>query len=908
MKNNSVLIFFMFLCFLIGPFAYSAEKEMYVYNEGFIYNYGGYMSSDYNYSHLYISEHYEDSTVSDGHLSCEIEFSGLPSYGWWGGFWVQNEDQNWTGNGLDFSDCSSFKFWIRGAKGANVTAIYILFNGNYDAIPGFSLSSTWTEYTIDLSSLDVTNVNNIFGIAILTDGGPDSNVTIYLDKARFVTDRTDDTPKIVQVSGNVFDQSCAMTVNGATYNIKGVGYAGDGIGAPDYDIDFQKISDMGANTIRIWGHNQINFAMLDKLSDYGLNTIMSYWLPRLPGTDFYSSPIYAAARQGIKDDLLQWINTYKDHPAILMWVLGNEVYWSIQDSSPTEQEAFSVFLNELCQIVHSADPNHPVGYAVVNPLYPFNSRRCPSLYYDSIWDLSGLASTLNSTKTHYLYTHLSSDSVDLLNSYIGGDTSVSSDLQKGLVSDFNKFVYDEGYRNLFGALHAYYAGLSTPIDLDAVILSSDTISYINSTGLYDSAGNLTKSPSALSEDEIYEVEWVNRYILQDIYSGDIEQRSYNHEFVNGGFLQYIREDNLPDLDVICLNMYDCLTPSYFPSEYLTYNYNRPVIITEFNEAPWESAYGSDQDLFNDTSYDSQKATTLVNRWHATTNSVGVALGGCAFSWLDVVGEHGEGTYRFGLVDSDATRTDRAQYVALQNEWTSANNSPVLSTIGSQAVREGSELTFMINATDADGDTIVCSASGLPAGASFTGQTFTWTPGSSSSGTYNVIFTARDFYSSVSETVTINVARINSPQVETIVPSSGSSYSNTPLSFTATYSDPDGYTDLKYTYIIINSRLSGSNCFYAYYDRSLNKLYLRDNGNTVWTGGYEPGSANTISNSYCTLNCANTSVTQIGSTVTIQWAVTFDPNMIGTKNSYLYVYDNKGAIDGWDILGAVSIVA
>jgi len=56
-----------------------------------------------------------------------------------------------------------------------------------------------------------------------------------------------------------------------------------------------------------------------------------------------------------------------------------------------------------------------------------------------------------------------------------------------------------------------------------------------------------------------------------------------------------------------------------------------------------------------------------------------------------------------------------------------NQPPVLQAIGNKSVNENSLLTFDVNATDPDGDSITYSAQNLPSGATFSGQNFNWTP-------------------------------------------------------------------------------------------------------------------------------------------------------------------------------------
>ena len=71
--------------------------------------------------------------------------------------------------------------------------------------------------------------------------------------------------------------------------------------------------------------------------------------------------------------------------------------------------------------------------------------------------------------------------------------------------------------------------------------------------------------------------------------------------------------------------------------------------------------------------------------------------------------------------------------------------PNLTAPGDQQVNEAETLTFSISATDPDGDSLTYSASDLPAGASFDGETrtFTWTTDYGDSGNYPVTFTVCD---------------------------------------------------------------------------------------------------------------------------------------------------------------------
>ncbi|HWR98199.1 MAG TPA: Ser-Thr-rich GPI-anchored membrane family protein, partial [Candidatus Methanoperedens sp.] len=89
-----------------------------------------------------------------------------------------------------------------------------------------------------------------------------------------------------------------------------------------------------------------------------------------------------------------------------------------------------------------------------------------------------------------------------------------------------------------------------------------------------------------------------------------------------------------------------------------------------------------------------------------------------------------------------------------------NAPPVLAAIGNKAVNEGQTLAFALSASDSNGDPLVFSASGLPSGATLTGQNFTWTPSNTQAGVYGVHFEVTDGQATDSEDITITVSDVN----------------------------------------------------------------------------------------------------------------------------------------------------
>jgi len=123
---------------------------------------------------------------------------------------------------------------------------------------------------------------------------------------------------------------------------------------------------------------------------------------------------------------------------------------------------------------------------------------------------------------------------------------------------------------------------------------------------------------------------------------------------------------------------------------------------------------------------------------------------------------------------------------------SGNQAPVLEEIGDKSVNENSLLTFDVNATDPNGDTITYSAQNLPSGATFANQNFSWTPGYDQAGSYQVTFIASDGQAQDSETITITVNNVNrAPLLGAI--GSQSVNENSILSFSVSATDPDNDT-------------------------------------------------------------------------------------------------------------------
>jgi subtilase family serine protease len=90
--------------------------------------------------------------------------------------------------------------------------------------------------------------------------------------------------------------------------------------------------------------------------------------------------------------------------------------------------------------------------------------------------------------------------------------------------------------------------------------------------------------------------------------------------------------------------------------------------------------------------------------------------------------------------------------------------PVFETISNQTIDAGQTLTFSVLATDPDGQSLTYSALGLPLGATFKNQVFSWSPTLSQVGIYGVKFIVSNGNLSDQKVVLITVENPNRPDL------------------------------------------------------------------------------------------------------------------------------------------------
>jgi hypothetical protein len=127
---------------------------------------------------------------------------------------------------------------------------------------------------------------------------------------------------------------------GEPYYIKGVGGG----------LHMDKAMAYGANSVRIWGAGEAD-GVLDRAHERGATVLFGLWAGQeRQGFDYNDAKAVKAQLERFREV----VRAYKDHPAILLWSVGNENDLFYSD--------FKVWdaINDIVEMIHEEDPNHPV--------------------------------------------------------------------------------------------------------------------------------------------------------------------------------------------------------------------------------------------------------------------------------------------------------------------------------------------------------------------------------------------------------------------------------------------------------------------------------------------------------------------------------------------------------------------
>lgn len=130
-----------------------------------------------------------------------------------------------------------------------------------------------------------------------------------------------------------------LTRNGKPFFIKGAGG----------ETHLAELVQAGGNSIRTWGTDNLD-TVLDSAHTNGLTVCVGMWLGhQRHGFDYQNRTDVLKQL----DDCLAAVRKYKDHPAVLMWGVGNEMEGDGNDPSVWYA------VNHIAREIKKIDPSHP---------------------------------------------------------------------------------------------------------------------------------------------------------------------------------------------------------------------------------------------------------------------------------------------------------------------------------------------------------------------------------------------------------------------------------------------------------------------------------------------------------------------------------------------------------------------
>lgn len=146
------------------------------------------------------------------------------------------------------------------------------------------------------------------------------------------------------------DGSWQLLRGGEPYFVKGVG----GQKTPDM---LRLLKASGGNSIRTYAAGDNVQQILDQAHELGLTVTVGIWMKHSNHGFDYDDPAQVAAQY---DRARQEILRYKDHPALLMWCIGNEV-----DGRSADNPNMWKATNAIAAAVKELDPRHPTMVGLV---------------------------------------------------------------------------------------------------------------------------------------------------------------------------------------------------------------------------------------------------------------------------------------------------------------------------------------------------------------------------------------------------------------------------------------------------------------------------------------------------------------------------------------------------------------
>ena len=680
-----------------------------------------------------------------------------------------------SGNSRDIASYKYLTFKIKGAKGGERFKVKLetknkVQESYIDTDLSVYVTNDWQVAKIPLSKFNTitqADLTQATAITLVFFGGDaqSGGSKIYYDDIALTNDadytvpasdgvaKPQSTGSVKVILETIQDPTRKITVNDQRYLIKGVGYSPIPFGkSPDMyllpDIlsrDMPNMKNMGINTIRTW--DKLNKDLLDLAYSNNMRACAGFWIP------YEISFLNEWAKQRMKDAFVNYVSAYKDHPGLLMWVIGNENNFT----NGCDWHYYN-FINELAKAAYTTEGSgyHPVAivegdidpYLNQDPIITIgDSTKASDDAHINYVDIVGV----NSYRGYYFdsYNSATQKTIGLFDSY-------KTKTQKPLwISEFGADAYDnvkqtenQGLQNYFAANSWIDVVRNNSVCIGATLMeySDEWWKWPGDVAVHDLGGfDINKKVPPAKEgfannsdgttDRIANEEWWGVFSIQD--NGD------NPDILTARKVYY----NLYSTTVggKINNTFADLNTLFGSSS----NYYKVVMVPSSNAKRQYEAIIDQNALYCFTQVDYGIYTVYLANpvgKKILCGNINVTQGSAAV--LDIT------------INAGTVTISKADINSIPNI---SNNSLLNTQDPVYVVDEGKPLTFTIPVANATGYCI----SGLPTtgvvapNLNISTGIFSWTPNYTQAGTYPVTFTIIDSSKVItSKTVTIKVNNVS----------------------------------------------------------------------------------------------------------------------------------------------------
>jgi len=133
------------------------------------------------------------------------------------------------------------------------------------------------------------------------------------------------------------DDGYRIFLNGEPFYVKGAGV---------YNGDIETLAKHRANAFRTWS-TEDGKEVLDQAHALGLKVMMGIWVAlERHGFDYNDEKAVKKQLEDIREKVL----ALKDHPALIIWGVGNEM--NLESKNPKVWDA----VNDISKMIHQVDP------------------------------------------------------------------------------------------------------------------------------------------------------------------------------------------------------------------------------------------------------------------------------------------------------------------------------------------------------------------------------------------------------------------------------------------------------------------------------------------------------------------------------------------------------------------------